>query len=105
MFLSSQTTTIERALGLNVAVVQYAGNVEVYTSLESLAFHTLIVSSLEAETISLPSGLYVAEYTQSVCPSKTRLHSPVAESQIRIVLSEEAETISLPSGLYAAEYT
>ena len=62
-----------------------------------------MVLSYDAETIFVPSGLYDADLTPSVCPVKVCKHEPVFASHIFMVLSHDAETIFLPSGLYEAE--
>ena len=67
--------------------------------------HIFMVLSSDAETIFLPSGLYEAERTSSVCPVKVCKHVPVFASHIFMVLSPDAEIIFVPSGLYDAEIT
>ena len=64
-----------------------------------------MVLSLDAETIFLPSRLYVAEKTLEVCPVKVCKHAPVFASHIFIFLSSDTETIFLPSGLYETNLT
>ena len=72
-----------------------------------LTFHTRAVSSPEAVTTRVPSGLNDALFTPSVtvCPESVVSSAPVAASQRRAVLSAEAVTTLLPSGLNAALLT
>ena len=67
--------------------------------------HSLAVSSSDAVTILLPSGLKQADLTDSVCPFNVRSHAPLAICHSLAVLSADAVTIVLPSGLKQAEVT
>ena len=64
-----------------------------------------VVSSPEAVTTRLPSGLNAAELTAVGVPRREARVLPESASQTRAVLSTEAVTTRLPSGLNAAEKT
>ena len=61
------------------------------------------VSSQDAVTLRLPSGLNAALDTMSLWPlSGPPIGWPVATSQMRAVLSRDAVTMRVPSGLNVA---
>ncbi|HEV7404416.1 MAG TPA: hypothetical protein VGO11_15860 [Chthoniobacteraceae bacterium] len=69
------------------------------------ASHTRAVSSCEAVTIRMPSGLNCALRTQPAWPASVASSFPLAASHTRAVLSNEAVTIRMPSGLNCAFHT
>ena len=68
-------------------------------------FQSFIVLSLLPETIYFPSGVTAIELTESVCPSKPLITSPVCISHSFIVLSLLPEIIYCPSEVIATERT
>ena len=68
-------------------------------------FHRRIVSSVDPEANSLPSGENATDQTQPVCPLNTCISVPVSTFHRRIVLSRDPEANSLPSGENATDWT
>src|SRR5579862_380084 len=68
-----------------------------------------VLSSTDAVTMRVPSGLKAAEVTAELlgpsCQGTTAISLPVATSQMRAVPSADAVTMRVPSKLKAAEFT
>ena len=60
-------------------------------------FQIRAVSSLDTDTICIPSGEKTAEITLFECLFNSASHTHVAVFQILAVLSSDAETICMPS--------
>ncbi len=70
-----------------------------------LATHRRAVVSLLAVTNRLPSGLNLASYTISVCPTSACTCLPVLTSHTRAVLAAPAVTTRFPPGLKDTPYS
>mmetsp|Transcript_4569 Transcript_4569/g.10761 ORF Transcript_4569/g.10761 Transcript_4569/m.10761 type:complete len:239 (-) Transcript_4569:909-1625(-) len=74
-------------------------------AIASLASHTLMVESLDAEHSSRESIAHATLYTAPTCPTKVAKNPPVRPSHTLTFLSNEAEAKNRPSGEKAMSFT
>lgn len=99
--LSHPALTITGFCGFGLNLTQLTHSVcplSVIVNLQSPSvFHSLIVRSLDPDTIWRLSAEKETESTSLLWPTKRRVVTPVASSQRRSVLSHEAERAYAPS--------